>query len=193
LPGDASAKDIKSAYRKLAKKYHPDQNPDDPKAQERFAEATQAYDMVGDENKRAAFDRGEIDGEGKPRFTGFEGFEGAAGGDPYRRFPPRQRGPVAFISNFAAPIRGEDPAAIRRHLRRNLRPRIRWQAKTGPRPGAGGIRVRTADQRARPEGAARRQSRGGCHRRQGQCGLSRWKAAGGEAPPPMSRTGRRSG
>ena len=52
---------LKSAYRKLAKKYHPDQNPDDPKAQERFAEATQAYDVVGDENKRAAFDRGEID------------------------------------------------------------------------------------------------------------------------------------
>src|SRR5690606_14879671 len=90
---NASAKDIKSAYRKLAKKYHPDQNPDDPKAQERFAEATQAYDVVGDEKKRAAFDRGEIDGAGKPRFTGFEGFEGAAGDGSYGGFRRTQRGP----------------------------------------------------------------------------------------------------
>ena len=55
---NASAKDIKSAFRKLAKKYHPDQNPDDPKAKERFAAANQAYEIVGDADKRAAFDRG---------------------------------------------------------------------------------------------------------------------------------------
>ena len=55
---NASAKDIKSAFRKLAKKYHPDQNPDDPKAKERFAEANQAYEVVGDETKRGQFDRG---------------------------------------------------------------------------------------------------------------------------------------
>ena len=46
---NASAKDIKAAYRKLAKKYHPDQNANDPKAQERFAEASQAYEIVGDD------------------------------------------------------------------------------------------------------------------------------------------------
>ncbi|WP_287391894.1 DnaJ domain-containing protein, partial [Mesorhizobium sp.] len=72
---NASAKDIKSAYRKLAKEYHPDQNPD-PKAKERFAAANQAYEIVGDEKNRAAFDRGEIDAEGKPRFQGFEGAAG---------------------------------------------------------------------------------------------------------------------
>ncbi|WP_157018309.1 DnaJ C-terminal domain-containing protein [Mesorhizobium xinjiangense] len=84
----ASAKDIKSAYRKMAKKYHPDQNPDDPKAQERFAEASQAYEILGDEDKRAAYDRGEIDAEGKQRFHGFEGAAGAAGagGDPFAAF-----------------------------------------------------------------------------------------------------------
>lgn len=82
---DASAKDIKSAFRKLAKKFHPDQNPDDPKAKDRFAAVNQAYEVVGDEKSRAAFDRGEIDGEGKPRFQGFEG-----GGDPFAGF--RQRG-----------------------------------------------------------------------------------------------------
>jgi len=79
----ASAKDIKSAFRKLAKKYHPDQNPDDPQAKDRFNAANQAYEIVGDEKKRAAFDRGEIDAEGKPRF---QGFEGAAQGDPFAAF-----------------------------------------------------------------------------------------------------------
>ena len=58
---------IKSAFRKLAKKYHPDQNKDDPKAQARFAEVNQAYEIVGDKEKRAKFDRGEIDAEGKER------------------------------------------------------------------------------------------------------------------------------
>ncbi len=64
---------IKSAFRKLAKKHHPDANKDDPKASERFAEANAAYEILGDEKKRKQFDAGEIDGEGKPRFSGFEG------------------------------------------------------------------------------------------------------------------------
>ncbi|WP_269583397.1 J domain-containing protein [Roseibium sp. Sym1] len=83
----ASEGDIKKAFRKLAKKYHPDQNKDDPEAQKRFSEANQAYEIVGDKEKRAKFDRGEIDAEGKPRFQGggFDGFSGyedfgAAGG-----------------------------------------------------------------------------------------------------------------
>ncbi|MCB1383557.1 MAG: J domain-containing protein, partial [Notoacmeibacter sp.] len=54
----ASAKDIKAAFRKLAKKWHPDHNKDDPRAKERFAEVSQAYDIVGDEEKRKQFDRG---------------------------------------------------------------------------------------------------------------------------------------
>ncbi|EKF19896.1 DnaJ C-terminal domain-containing protein [Nitratireductor pacificus] len=85
---NAPAKDIKSAYRKLAKKYHPDQQPDDPKAKERFNEIGQAYEILGDEKKRGAFDRGEIDAEGKPRFQGFEG----AGGDPFAGFRRSARG-----------------------------------------------------------------------------------------------------
>ncbi|GAA2852482.1 DnaJ-class molecular chaperone [Aminobacter aminovorans] len=87
---NASAKDIKAAYRKLAKKHHPDQNPDDPKAKERFAAANQAYEILGDEKKKAAFDHGEIDAEGKARF---HGFEGAAGGDPFGGFRRQQAGP----------------------------------------------------------------------------------------------------
>src|SRR5690606_19449751 len=77
----ASEKDIKSAYRKLAKKYHPDQNPDDPAAHGKFAEATHAYDLLNDAEKRGQFDRGEIDAEGNPRFAGFGGgFGGARAG-----------------------------------------------------------------------------------------------------------------
>src|SRR5450432_1419859 len=83
LAKSASTAEIKSAFRKLAKKYHPDQSKE-PKAKERFAEIGQAYEIVGDEKKRQAFDRGEIDAEGKPRAPQFEGFgagrRGAEGG-----------------------------------------------------------------------------------------------------------------
>jgi DnaJ-class molecular chaperone len=76
----ADAAEIKKAFRKLAKKYHPDQSKE-PKAKEKFAEVSAAYEILGDEKKRGAFDRGEIDAEGKPRFQGFEGFgAGAPGG-----------------------------------------------------------------------------------------------------------------
>lgn len=87
---NASAKDIKAAYRKLAKKYHPDQNPDDAKAKDRFAAINQAYEIVGDEKKRSAYDRGEIDAEGKQRF---QGFDGGVGGDPFAGFRRAQGGP----------------------------------------------------------------------------------------------------
>src|SRR5512143_277015 len=76
----ASEGEIKSAYRKLAKKLHPDANKHDPKAASRFAELNAAYEIVGDDDKRKAFDRGEIDAEGKPRFQGFEGVHPGAGG-----------------------------------------------------------------------------------------------------------------
>jgi DnaJ-class molecular chaperone len=74
----ADMAEIKKAYRRLAKKFHPDQSKD-PKAKDKFAEVSTAYEILGDEKKRAQFDRGEIDAEGKPRFQGFEGF-GAGGG-----------------------------------------------------------------------------------------------------------------
>jgi DnaJ-class molecular chaperone len=102
---NASAKDIKSAYRKLAKKHHPDQNPNDPKAKDRFAAANQAYEILGDEKNRAAFDRGEIDADGKPRFQGFEGAPG--GGDPFAGFRRQQRGPGG--SRFEFRSGGADP------------------------------------------------------------------------------------
>src|SRR5271170_4729759 len=86
----ASEAEIKSAFRKLAKKYHPDQSKE-LKAKERFAEVGSAYEILGDDKKRKAFDRGEIDAEGKPRAPQFEGFgfgaqPGAAGRGDFRGF-----------------------------------------------------------------------------------------------------------
>lgn len=72
----ADAADIKKAFRKLAKQYHPDQNPGDTRAQEKFSEINQAYEIVGDKDKRTQFDRGAIDAEGKEKFQGFGGFGG---------------------------------------------------------------------------------------------------------------------
>jgi DnaJ-class molecular chaperone len=77
----ASAAEIKSAFRRLAKKLHPDANKADPKAAARFSEINAAYEILGEDDKRKAFDRGEIDAEGKPRFRGFEGFSGGPGGE----------------------------------------------------------------------------------------------------------------
>jgi DnaJ-class molecular chaperone len=77
VPRGASAAAIKSAYRKLAKKYHPDANTNDPKAAARFSELNSANEIIGDVDKRKLFDSGEIDAEGKPRFQGFPG--GGAG------------------------------------------------------------------------------------------------------------------
>src|SRR5215212_12187713 len=85
VPRGASAAAIKSAYRKLAKKHHPDANKNDPKSAARFSELNAANEIIGDEEKRKQFDRGEIDAEGKPRFQGFPG------GDPRGR-----RGPGGF-------------------------------------------------------------------------------------------------
>ncbi|KUR72325.1 molecular chaperone DnaJ [Novosphingobium fuchskuhlense] len=74
----ASEKDIKSAYRTLAKELHPDRNAGKPNAAERFAEVTRAYDLLSDKDKRARFDRGEIDADGNP--SGPFGFGGGQGG-----------------------------------------------------------------------------------------------------------------
>lgn len=76
----AGEAEIKKAFRKRAKDLHPDRNRDDPKAQDRFAELNSAYEILGDETKRKQFDRGEIDADGKPKFSGFEGMGAGRGG-----------------------------------------------------------------------------------------------------------------
>jgi DnaJ-class molecular chaperone len=84
----ASEADIKKAYRKLAKELHPDRNKDNPAASDRFSKVTQAYDILTDKDKRAQYDRGEIDEDGNPRAPfGFGGGGGGpqAGAGAYRR------------------------------------------------------------------------------------------------------------
>ena len=78
----ASDSDIRQAHRRLAKRYHPDLNPEDPKAGERFKEVAAAYAILGDGDKRTRYDRGEIDENGNERgFAGFGGQPGARGND----------------------------------------------------------------------------------------------------------------
>jgi DnaJ-class molecular chaperone len=97
VPRGASAAAIKSAYRKLAKKHHPDANKNDPKSAARFSELNSANEILGDEAKRKQFDRGEIDAEGKPRFQGFPG------GDPRTRGGPGGFETHNFRSGGAGP------------------------------------------------------------------------------------------
>ncbi len=103
VPRGASAAAIKSAYRKLAKKHHPDSNKNDPKAAARFSEINSANEIIGDEDKRKQFDRGEIDAEGKPRFQGFPGGGGprgraGAGGFETHTFRTGGAGPAALAA-----------------------------------------------------------------------------------------------
>src|ERR1700726_1184162 len=87
VPRGASAAAIKSAYRKLAKKHHPDANKNDPKSAARFSEINSANEIIGDEDKRKQFDRGEMAAGGKPRFQGFPGGS-FPGGNPRTRGGP---------------------------------------------------------------------------------------------------------
>ena len=100
VPRSANAAAIKSAYRKLAKKHHPDSNKDDPKAAERFSEINSANEIIGDEDKRKQFDRGEIDADGKPRFQGFPG-----GGGPRGRAGPGEFEAIRSVAAARALVR----------------------------------------------------------------------------------------
>src|SRR6185437_10815766 len=74
---DANDQELKTAYRKLAMQYHPDRNPDDPTAEEKFKECSEAYQVLSDPEKRAAYDR-----YGHATFSG----GGAGGGSPFSGF-----------------------------------------------------------------------------------------------------------
>ena len=80
---DASEEEIKKAYRKLAMKYHPDRNPDNPKAEEQFKEAKEAYEMLSDDQKRAAYDQYGHAGVDPSMGAGAGGFSGAGFGDAF--------------------------------------------------------------------------------------------------------------
>jgi curved DNA-binding protein CbpA len=80
---DATQSEIQSAFRKLAKKLHPDLNPGDKSAEERFKQASAAYELLGDEEKRGRFDRGEIDmtGAEKAPRNFYQQYASAGGAD----------------------------------------------------------------------------------------------------------------
>ena len=95
----ASEKDIKAAYRKLAKQLHPDRNLNNPAATERFGKVTQAYDLLCDKDRRARFDRGEIDADGNPAMPqgfGGGGFGGGGFGGGQRGFRPEDLSGAGF-------------------------------------------------------------------------------------------------
>ena len=81
----ASQDEVRKAFRKLAKQLHPDKNPGDKAAEERFKRVSAAFDILGDEQKRAKFDRGEIDADGRETMRGFGGGQGFPGGGPFQR------------------------------------------------------------------------------------------------------------
>src|SRR5258707_14916944 len=90
----ASAEEIRRAFRKLAKQYHPDKNPGDKAAEERFKRVSSAFDLLGDEDKRKKFDRGEIDADGRDTPQGFDPFSrgGFGGGGASHGFRSGQGG-----------------------------------------------------------------------------------------------------
>jgi len=98
----SSEADIKKAYRKLAKELHPDRNKDNPAATARFSKVTQAYDILTDKDKRAQYDRGEIDEDGNPKMP--FGFGGGGGGGP----GPDFRGPNGERFEFSSGGAAED-------------------------------------------------------------------------------------
>jgi DnaJ-class molecular chaperone len=115
---DASQEEVTRAYRALAKRYHPDLNPGDRAAEEQFKKVSAAYDILGSPEKRAKFDRGEIDAEGHERPHGF-----------YRQYAEAEEGyPYSSQSGFA-----------------DLEDILGDLFASGRRPGGPGFRMRGAD------------------------------------------------
>lgn len=114
-----SSEDLRKAYRKLAKEFHPDRNQGNEKAAERFKEISAAYDLLGDADKRAKFDRGEIDASGQPRNRGFGGGAyrqggaagSGAGGFGGFGFDPNAGGEDIFDEIFGQMRRGRGAGA----------------------------------------------------------------------------------
>jgi DnaJ-class molecular chaperone len=135
VPRSVSEKDLKSAYRKLAKAHHPDQNQADPKAQAKFAEISSAYDFLTDADKRGAYDRGEIDADGNPKFAGF----GRTGGAGRARPGPGQPGFSAedILKEFMSGFGGQPPRGGRAPGGAGWDPFTGTGAGTGDFPGGG--------------------------------------------------------
>ena len=139
----ASDEEVKKAYRSLAKQLHPDRNKDNPNAAKRFGEITQAYDLLSDKDKRARYDRGEIDEDGNPKMpfgAGFGGYSPGGGAGPrpgpgpggFQGFPPGfDAGNTADLSDLFEGLFGAASAARGRKQSgpSSFRPRSRASQK----------------------------------------------------------------
>jgi DnaJ-class molecular chaperone len=97
----ASSDEIRKAFRKLAKQLHPDQNPGDKAAEERFKRVSAAFDILGDEDKRKKYDAGQIDSDGRETMRGFRPGESPFGaGGPFAGGFQREGGPGGFEGHF---------------------------------------------------------------------------------------------
>ena len=96
---DADAKEIKAKYRKLAMKYHPDRNPDDKKAEEMFKAISEAYEILGDENKRKEYDEKR---KNKRNSNNSQRFDGKKSSRAEQNSESAKRGAEAFFRNFSA-------------------------------------------------------------------------------------------
>ena len=110
---EASEEEIRSAYRKLAKKHHPDLNPGNKQAEETFKSVSAAYELLSDEEKRGKFDRGEIDASGAERAPR-QSWRQYAEGAPGERYAYSTGGARAVrISRICSPISSTSARAAR--------------------------------------------------------------------------------
>ena len=134
----ASADEVRKAFRKLAKKHHPDTNPGDKASEEKFKRVSAAFDIVGDPDKRKKFDAGEIDADGRETSRGFGGAGGGPWGQPGGGWSPRGQaeGPDVDLNDILGEILGRS---------------ARGGAQGGQGGPFGGFSQRGADVRAKLE------------------------------------------
>ena len=128
----ASADEIRKAFRKLAKQHHPDTNPGDKAAEERFKQVSAAFDILGDAEKRKKFDAGEIDADGRETMRGFGG-----GGGPFGQ----QGGPWGGQGRYSETMEGGDLGDLFSEI----------LGRRGGGGGFGGFSQRGSDVRAKLE------------------------------------------
>jgi DnaJ-class molecular chaperone len=143
VPRSASADEIRKAFRKLAKQNHPDQNPGNKEAEERFKRVSAAFDILGDPDKKKKFDAGEIDADGRETMRGFAGGQGPWGASPGAGFSRRTSGGFG-AENFE----GVDLGDILGEMFGGGAGRAQGGGRGG---GFGGFSQRGADVRARLE------------------------------------------
>ena len=127
----ASADEIRKAFRKLAKQHHPDTNPGDKAAEERFKQVSAAFDILGDAEKRKKFDAGEIDADGRETMRGF------GGGGPFGQ----QGGPWGGQGRYSETMEGGDLGDLFSEI----------LGRRGGGGGFGGFSQRGSDVRAKLE------------------------------------------